>query len=302
MALKPANSGNGGEREYEVRNYPVPKAGLRRARVSMIVDMGIQKREDFEDTKTGETKPQKPCHQLAVFADLVNDEVDYGGSIGTQQYRLLLNKAYKGVIQGINFVTGPAKDADGNVMRDKPWGLHPQNVLTKLCKAIGKPELAFEKKGQGLDIEPILGEAFMADVEVKITDHKDGKKDKDGNVIQYKNVNFKGSAQVPSDDDDNPITIKALKATPRCITFDGATKEDIQFIRGNLLKQIKLAENYAGSQMQKAVEAWEADQSKDDDDDQKEEQKEAPKKPDPKKGKDKKEKAPVEDMDDDVPF
>lgn len=297
MAFKPANSGStGGDREFEPRNFPTPKHGLRPARISLIVDLGIQKREDFEE-EDGTKKPQKPCHQIAVFADLPKDVVDYGGDIGKKQYRLLLNKQFKGVVQGINFVTGPAKDGEGNVVRDKPWCLHPANLLTKLAKAIGKPELAHEKKGVGLDIEPMMGEPFMADVEVKKTEHKEGKKDSNGNVIVYTNVNFKAAAPVPED-----YPIGDLEVEAKIIAFDSATKADIQLIRSNLLKQIKLAENYAGSQMQKAVEAWEAEQGESEDEEQEE-----PSKPEPKADKPKPKakvppKAPVEDMEDDVPF
>lgn len=302
MAFKPANSSNGERKEFEPRNFPTPKAGSRKARISLLVDMGIQEREDFVDPKTKESKPQQPCHQVAVFADLVADVVDYGGDIGKKQYRLLLNKSFKGVVQGINFTTGPAKDADGNILRDKPWGLHPANLLTKLCKAIGKPELAFEKPKVGLDIEPILGEAFMCEVEVKKTPHKEGKKDKDGNPIVYTNVNYKGAAPVPED-----YPVEDLEQEARCITFDSATEDDIMFIRGNLLKQIKLAQNYAGSQMQKAVEAWEAKNAAaaEEADAAAEEQEEAPAPapaPKPKSKIPPKPKAPVADMDDDVPF
>jgi hypothetical protein len=99
---------------------------------------------------------------------------------------------------------------------------------------------------------------------VKKTEDKNGKKDSKGNVIVYTNVNFKAASKVPTIEDDNGNDVK-LKVAPlvqpaRCIQFDNATKEDVQFIRANLRKQIKLAANYAGSAMQKAIEAYEAEQ------------------------------------------
>lgn len=297
MAFKPANA-NASSKSFESDNpgglYPVPKAGSRKARVSLIVDLGIQKREDFEE-EDGTKREQKPCQQIAVFADLTADTVDYGGVIGKQHYRLLLNKSFGGNIQGINFVATPPKDAKGNIIKGKPWGWHPANLLSKLAKAVGKPELI-----EAMDVEQLLNEPFMAQVEVKITDSD--KKDSEGNVIQYKNVNYKGCAEVPLDDDDNPLNVAELNQKPRCVTFDTATVDDIQFIRPKLRAMIKLAENYAGSAMQKAIEAFEAKANTKASDDEQEEP-EAPQKP-AKAAKPKAKPAPVEEDndEDDSPF
>lgn len=253
MAFKPANANktNQSSGDYENRNYPVPKKGSRKARVSLIVDLGVQEREDFEDPDTGELKPQKPCQQVAVFADLVADTVDYGGSIGKQHYRLLLNNTFAGTLKGINFTATPPKDAKGNMIAGKPWGLHPANLLTKLAKAVQKPDVI-----ESMDISELLNMPFMAQVEVKEKDS--GKLDKDGEPIIYKNVNYKGAAEVPLDDDDVPLVVAELNCEPLCVTFADAKPEHIKFIRGNIIKQIKLANNYTGSAMQKAIEAFEA--------------------------------------------
>jgi hypothetical protein len=268
MSFKPKNAGKPrNEGDFERGPRPVPKSGPRKARVSLIVDLGVQKRDDFEDEKTGETKPQKPCAQVAVFADLVQDVVDYGGTIGKAQYRLCLNKSFKGDIEGINFTATPPKDAKGQIIKGKPWGFHPQNMLTKLAKAVGKPEIALDEGPSGMDISLLLNEPFIADVDVKEV-VSDTKKDDDGNPIVYRNVNFKGPSKVPMvetdelDEDGNaiekPAPVAELKTPALCITFDNAKAEDIKFIRRNLINKIKLAENYAGSQMQKAIEEFEA--------------------------------------------
>jgi len=239
-----------------------------------------------------------------VFADLVADTVDYGGDIGKQHYRLLMNKSFQGKIQGVNFTATPPKDAKGNLIPGKAWGFHPANLLTKIAKAVQREDVI-----ESMDVEQLLGLPFMATVEVKVTEAKDGKKDKDGNVITYKNVNFKGAAQVPEDDDGNPIAIADLNCEPKCITFDNATKEDVKFIRAGLRKQIKVALNYAGSKMQKAIEAFEAENGggSDEGEAEKPAQKSAPAQTKEKakaaasKAK-AKETAPADDMDDDVPF
>lgn len=255
MAFVPKKQPSTNSGDYEDRNFPTPKSGSRKARVSLIVDLGEQNRKDFENPD-GTTKAQKPCQQVAIFADLVADVVDYGGEIGKQQYRMCLNKTFSGILEGVNFQAVPPKDADGNIISGKPWTLHPANVLTKLAKATGQTDVI-----ESLDISKLLNLPFMADIEVKETPAKGDKKDKDGNPIIYKNVNFKGAAKVPNveDEDGNeePMKIAELKAPPRCITFDTATVEDVQFIRKNLIKIIKLANDYAGSKMQKAIEAFE---------------------------------------------
>lgn len=262
MSFKPSNASRTSSVNFEPGNFPTPRAGSRKARVSLIVDMGVQNREPFEDPNTKEMKELKPCQQVAVFADLVADTVDYGGSIGKQHYRMLLNKSFQGNIQGVNFVATPPKDAKGNLVPGKPWGFHPANLLTKIARAVGRPEVV-----ESMDVEELMGLPFMAQVEVKETEDKNGKTGKEGNILVYKNVNFKGAAEVPEDDDGNPLPVADLNNPALCITFDNARKEDIKWIRAGLLKQIKLANNYAGSQMRKAIEAFEAENAQGDDDD-----------------------------------
>lgn len=309
MAMKPKSSGNsnGGKQFEDTRNYPTPKAGNRKARISLIVDLGTQKREDFEDKVTGEKKPQKPVQQVVVFADLVNDVVDYGGTIGKKQYRLMLNKSFQGVVQGVNFTTVPPRDADGNLIEGKKWGFHPANLLTKLAKAVGKDEIIVDDGPNGLDIEMLLDQPFLCNVEVKETEGK--KKDADGNPIVYKNVNFKAASPVPTDEDEdgNEIPGKVAKLTEpaRIISFDSATKEDIQFIRSNLIAMIKNATDYAGSQMQKAIEAYEAENGgaqESNSSKQETKKEEAPAKVKESNKSTKAKPVPVDDDDSDVPF
>ncbi len=277
MSFKPSNAGKqrtGGD-NFERGPMPVPKSGSRKARVSLIVDLGTQPREDFEDLKTKETRPQKPCQQVAVFADLTHDTVDYGGSFGKAHYRLCLNKTFKGDIEGINFTTTSPKDGDGNIVPGKPWGLHPQNLLTKLAKATGKEEVIPDEGPHGLDISLLLNQPFMADVEVK-EKVSDSMKDSDGNNVVFRNVNYRGAAKVAmvetgeqdenGDDVEAPAPVNDLKMPALCITFDNAKAENIKFIRKGLINKIKLAENYTGSNMQKAIEEFEASKPANNDD------------------------------------
>lgn len=254
------------------RIYPTPKSGSRRARLSTIIDIGMQEREDVyngpdgkackPDTPGAVCKPQKPAKQVVMFADLVNDIVDYGPEIGKQQYRLLINPTFKGKIKGIvHAVNNPPKDGNGNVVKGD-WTMHPNNAASKLAVAMEKLEVL--KSGA---INRLLDGQFMANVAV--TETPSGKFDADGNEIVYKNVNYKGPAPVAAvetgelDDDGNPIeampVFATLKQPLKCITFTNAKKEDIGMIRKDIRAMIKLALDYTGSNMQKAMEAFEAE-------------------------------------------
>lgn len=311
----PINNNNNTNTEYEQRNYPEPKSGARRARVSLIVDLGIQERENIwkkgdaivePDTEGATEFEQKPAQQVVVFADLVNDVVDYGGEVGKAQYRLLLNNVYSGDIKPTNFSKSPPMDAKGKRIEGKEWGLHPNNLLSKLSKAVGRDDVIESAK-----INQLINLPFMATVEVKKTPSKD-KKDDNGDPIVYTNVNFKGASKVAAiptgeqDDDGNDIeeipTFAELKSPALCITFSNAKKDDIKVIRSNVLKMIKQATNYAGSNMQKAVEAYEAEKAESKVDDAPAE-KPAASKPKP-AAKPASKPKPVEktELDDDIPF
>lgn len=301
--------------DFEPRNFPTPKEGSRKARVSLIVDLGTQDQESLwelngkmvpADTEGATEKTRKACRQVAVFADLTADTVDYGGDIGKAHYRIPLNRVFKGEFTGIALVKSPPMDANGKRIDGKEWGLHPQNPLHKLAKATGKDSVI-----ESTDVSLLLNAPFMAQVEVKKTAAKGDKKDKDGNPIIYTNVNYKGATQVPTQEDDDgkdlgPLPVPALKVPALAIQFSDAKKEDIKYIRASLIKKIKLAHNYAGSQMQKAIEAYEAEKAaaSGDDDDSGDDTPAAPApapKPAPKANKPKPV-VPQDDDEDGVPF
>lgn len=231
--------------KYGEIKYPVPEEGSRPARVSLIVDLGVQEREDFEDPKTGEVKEQKPVHQVAILADLTKDVVNYGGDIGEAQYRLAMyssfaKKGQKAVVKGTAFTqVPPAKE--GGV-----WTFHPNSLITKLAKATGTKQIVDGSDEDALnDITLLLGKPFNATVEVKRRTVGDK---------TYENVNFKGCAPVP-DMSEYGVTPEQycppLAMEPRIITFDDCTEDDVKFIRWELKCTIVKALNYEGSQIQK---------------------------------------------------
>lgn len=261
MAFKPktgnTNTNTGAGKRDSNMKFPEPKAGNRPARVSLIVDLGLQERKDFEDPTTKELKPQKPADQIAIFLDLTSDVVDYGGTIGMQPYRLMLNKSFAGEVEGINFGIGPVRDPQGTPIQGRPWNYHPMSIITKLAKAT---KCAPILEGSNLDLEQLLNQPLMAMVEVKKTEDKNGKKDDNGKVITYTNVNFRGVSELPEMPDGSVWPVPECATTPRVISFDNATVEDIKFIRRDILKKIKLALNYEGSQIQKAIQEFESSQ------------------------------------------
>lgn len=256
MSFKPktGNKSNAVKRDPSLK-YPSPKAGNRPARVSLIVDLGNQNRPDYEDPQTGEVRPQKPADQIAIFLDLTSDVVDYGGELGMKPYRLMLNKSFNGDITGINFGIGPIRDAQGTVMKDKPWNYHPMSVITKLAKAT-KTQAILD--GKNLDLEQLLNKPLMATVEVKQTEDKNGKIDEStGKVRVYENVNFRGVSEVPEMPDGSLFPVPECDLAPRAITFDNATAADVAIIRRDVIAKIKQANNYRGSQMEKAIAEFE---------------------------------------------
>lgn len=262
MSYKPqAQANSTGERKNTgtapngvAYKYPVPEGGSQAARISLIVDIGTQERPDFEEKdKAGnviEVKPQKPSQQLIIFADLVDQVVDYGGDIGEKQYRLMLNKNFKGDIAGVNFGAVPPRDADGNLIEGKIWTFHPANLLTKLAKATGNEHILGVDEATNMDIGALLGAGFYADVEVKSVDS--GKKKEDGTPIIYNNVNFKGAAKLPMVK-GKQLEIDALQVEPMILNHDNVTEETLVFIRGKVVEMMKLAKEYDGSNLQKLL-------------------------------------------------
>ena len=265
MSYKPqAQANTSGERKPSgvapngvAYKYPVPEGGSQAARISLIVDIGVQEREDFEDPTTKEVKPQKPVQQVVIFADLVDQIVDYGGDIGEKQYRLLLNKNFKGDIAGVNFTSVPPRDADGNIMDGKIWTFHPANLLTKLAKATGNDHILGVDEASNMDIGALLGAGFYADVEVKSNDS--GKKKEDGTPIIYNNVNFKGSAKLPMVK-GKQLEIDELQVTPMILNHENVTAETLVYIRGKVLEMMKKAKEYEGSNLQKLLGSGKAEE------------------------------------------
>ena len=54
------------------------------------------------------------------------------------------------------------------------------------------------------------------------------------------------------------MQVAELNTPAKCITFQNAKADDIKFIRKKLIDMIKLANDYSGSNMEKAIKEYEA--------------------------------------------
>lgn len=274
MSFKPASNNIPQDENYVKVDWNAinkqVKAGSRPGRVSLIVDLGVQEREDFEEEyKEGDTKhakglkergavlveaegktfiriPQKPQPQIAVFVDLTSDIVDYGGDIGKQPYRLMLNKSFMGDLSGIGFAGCYSFDKNGQVLKDKGFTFHSNSPLTKLAKATKQHQIVTGSGPDNMDVSQLLDQPLMVTVDKSETT--------DGKVY----LNYKGCSEVPmipsdpSDPDSAEVMmqVKPLTSPPVVVTFDNITVDTKKWLRGDVIKKIKTATNYQGSRMQ----------------------------------------------------
>jgi len=257
--------------DYGAINKAV-RGGSRPARISLIVDLGVQQRPDFEEeydankpkhikalAEQGATVvedggkqvikiPQSPNPQIAVFGDLTHDVVNYGEDIGQKPYRFMLNKSYMGELHGIVFNGCYSFDKNGQILKDKGFTFHSGSPLTKLAKATKQIQIISGSGKDNMDVSQLLGQAFMAQMD---------KQERGDNIY----INYKGCAEVPmvSTDPTDPdaeeilMPVKELPDAPKCITFDNVTPDDVKFLWGNVIKKIRQADNFEGSKMQEVL-------------------------------------------------
>ena len=205
---------------------------------------GMLKKSDFEKVKITEqggkfvvnaqVRQPKDRQEIAVFADLVGNVIDYGGEIGKKPFRVMLNKTWKGEIRGLGLAVVPPQKQGG------VWTFAPNSMLTELAKVTRQTTITDGTVKNDLNnIGLILGKSLMVDVV----------KTEDGDKIY---VNVKGISSVPS---ALAKMIDYSLVNPVGISFDDVTAESLKAagIRGSIIKKIKQANNYQGSKMQKAI-------------------------------------------------
>lgn len=265
MAFTPEEASSGTTKEFPKIKGGEEGVWALPARISLIVDLGQQERENFEEEYKGDSKqeealkreknpailverdgktyfsnPQTPVRQVAIFADLMTEKVDFGEKIGEKPYRIMLNKSFQGNISGTALTVMKSRDKDGKTIEDSPKTFHVRSLLSKLGKACG---VNFVKNGN--DIRALASQAFAATVE--------NKKAKSGDAVY---TNFRDASPLMEG-----VVVPEMETECQLITFEDATKEQIQFLWSNVIKTIKKSGDYAGSQIEKAIQEYEADKA-----------------------------------------
>lgn len=197
--------------------------------------------KDGKFVVNAQIRQSKDRQEVAIFADLPDIIVDYGEAIGKKPYRILLNKAFKGEIEGLGLTQVPPVKQGG------VWTFPPASRLYELATATKQNVIVDGSDKQKLnDIGLLLGKALMVDIVQSSTDG--------GSVY----VNVKGFGTVPS---KMEAMIDFSLVKPTGISFADVTPESLKAanVRGNVIKKIKTAQNYAGSKMQAAITALEAE-------------------------------------------
>lgn len=251
----------------------IPEDGLQPVQIGLLVNLGLHKkqpkfakdnagkREQDEDgnDKIIYPKAGKDLQQLvAAYADLLTQTHDYGDTIGVKNIRLPLHQVSRGMSDGINFVTVAPRTPEGEYIKGKPWLLAPTSQWVKIANVtkledgtkVSEKMLKAEYKNPHLnDISMLLGKVFMFDVDVK-------KSEKDGNT--YVNTKLKSPVPIMKGMTVEPALLPAISISlddedllEAKDELDGACKMDL--IRLADLRKIVLAEDYEGSEMQKAV-------------------------------------------------
>ena len=186
---------------------------------------------------------EREYQELAIFADLTENYVDYGEEIGEKPFRVLLNPKWMGDIKGFQLKKSKPAQKDG------VWTVKGNTKLAELASATGHKEL-LEVDLEEADWSELLGEAFNVAIE------------KSGDEKQYLNVGKCVGLKKTRDKVTKQVSVEEVEDLEHeavLITFEDATLEDLQLahLRGDVIKKIKQATDYAGSQMEVAIKQYE---------------------------------------------
>lgn len=250
----------------------VPEDGLQAVQIGLLVNLGMHKKlPKFAKDNAGKREQDEDGHdkiivpkegkdleqKVAVYVDLLSQTHDYEGEIGVKNIRLPLHPTSRGMSEGINLTTVAPRDPNGNYIKGKPWLLAPASQWQKIASVVKTEsgekvsDIIFkaEYKNTKLnDIGMLLGRPFMFNVEVK-------EAEKDGNTY----VNTKLKSPVPM---MKGVAVEPALIKPVSISFDdtdllnpneelGCCKYDLLRIAD--IRKIVLADDYQGSEIQKAI-------------------------------------------------
>lgn len=202
--------------------------------------------EDGEYELPFEIYDSKPCQEVAIFADSPECEVEYveGQPV---QYRHMFNKQFKGEVTGLKFRASAPQG------KSKLWTFSPKSLLADLATKTGHEEIISEGD-DNMDIDLWLG----APVRLNVT--------KKGDYPRF-TVNKLGKRELK----DAEKLLEKLEIEPMTISFEDDVDELVEKLREaklryGIIKKMKQAENFEGSNMEAALKILEAENNNDSDD------------------------------------
>lgn len=277
------NNENRVQVDWDARaKYLVEKVGTQKKAKSLIgiisgiIDLGLQAQEDAKMEWKGdaaseeeelaknseqyfETLPNdkgdptrykrwkvKPCQQVAFTVDFPSVMVNQGQFFGDESaqehpLRMLLNGEF--FIQGLGKTVGKPYNIKEVKQADGSWGFKNNTQIYKLASAVD----ALDDKGnfKPFMIGKLLGKAALFEVQVFTKKGADGK--------EYLNEKIKFSGQVP--DVMVPMIPELAPEYIYGVNFKGEQKPEIlKQLRQSVINTMKQAQNFEGSDVQKALE------------------------------------------------
>jgi len=191
----------------------------------------------------------KPREEVIYAVDLVDTYVNYkedGTKGDALQYRVWLNQR--------DFMTKELKGFSTNFAppkgkNNKGWTFSPLSMHSKLAEATGELDIINPQSADHGDLSLLLDKP----IGIPTT-----QKHSESNGKEY--INLKIGAPVRLSKKLLNLGITELDCTPEAIDFETATVEQFENAKPNklVIAKIKKSIDYEGSQMQKALEEWEA--------------------------------------------
>lgn len=257
--------------------YIVEKVGTQKKAKAMIgiisglIDLGLQAQEDAkmewkeeipETLREGEyfetldnnkgvptlykRWPVKPCQQVALTVDFPGVMLNQGQFFGDEDakerpLRMLLNGEF--YIQGVGKVVGKPYNVKEVKNSDGSWGFKNNTQIYKLASATDQ----LDEKGNFKPhmLGKLLGKAALFEIQIFLNKASDGK--------EYLNEKIKLSGQVPD------VMVPMIPELPEeyiyGVNFKGEQNPEVlKQLRQSVINTQKLAKNFEGSDLAKALE------------------------------------------------
>lgn len=183
---------------------------------------------------------EREYQELAIFADLTENRVDYGGDIGDKPFRIMLNGQWQGEVKGF-----PLKKSKPATEGGK-WTVKSNSKLAELANATRLKEELLGVDLEEADWSLLAGKALNIPI---VKEGDEGQWIKAGRCVALKVK--KGKVEEVEDLDSEALVI----------SFDDCTVDILReaCLRKSIIDKIKKATDYAGSEIESAILALEAE-------------------------------------------